>query len=117
MWEIVSSLVVVSQTYQFIKDNFLNNVAYKFRVYYEKLQIDTWNKNTWVGAGACNDPKYVKKVQKLLNLALPNSVKLDIDGLAGYKTQAKIKEFQRKHYLPEDGCCGEATYKELLNLD
>lgn len=116
IWQLISGLVLIYKTYEYIKDTFLNSIRYEFRVYVERTKIDTWDQSTWVGKPGVSST-YVKKVQKLLNLALPGSTKIDVDGVYGPKTKAKIKEFQRKNYLSEDGICGRDTYKALLKLN
>lgn len=115
IWKLISGLILLGQNYEYIKDTFLNTIRYEFRVYVEKTKIYTWDKSTWVGKSGVSST-YVKKVQKLLNLALPGSTKITEDGVYGPKTKAKIQEFQRKNYLSEDGICGRDTYKALLKL-
>ncbi len=41
---------------------------------------------------------------------------IEQDGLCGKNTQLAIEEFQRKNNLLVDGCCGEKTWRKLLNI-
>ena len=39
------------------------------------------------------------------------------DGIAGKETENAIKEFQKRHGLVVDGCCGLNTWKKLLGIN
>jgi peptidoglycan hydrolase-like protein with peptidoglycan-binding domain len=59
-----------------------------------------------VGHGAANQQADVRVVQLLLNNALPDAVPLEVDGIAGPKTQAAIVAFQTASRLVADGVVG-----------
>lgn len=62
-------------------------------------------------AGSTNDKEFVKKVQRKLNNF--GNYGLTVDGIAGTKTKAAIKDFQRKNNLSVDGLVGSKTWEKL----
>ena len=53
----------------------------------------------------------VKILQEKLNDSMGCS--LDVDGIFGKKTEAKVKAFQKKHKLTADGIVGKNTAHKL----
>jgi peptidoglycan hydrolase-like protein with peptidoglycan-binding domain len=58
----------------------------------------------------------VKQLQALLNRDYPAYSKLEEDGIFGPKTEAVIREFQRRAGLPVDGVAGPGTLAKLDEL-
>jgi hypothetical protein len=59
-------------------------------------------------------PLYVKDVQRRLRSNYPSYAKgVVVDGVFGAKTEAAVKEFQRRSHLASDGIVGPATWKAL----
>lgn len=56
----------------------------------------------------------VKRCQWYLNRAIDAG--LDIDGIAGQKTETAIKNFQKKNGLAVDGICGAKTWQKLVSV-
>jgi peptidoglycan hydrolase-like protein with peptidoglycan-binding domain len=58
----------------------------------------------------------VRQLQALLNRDYPAYSKLDEDGIFGPKTEAVIREFQRRAGLPVNGIAGRETMAKLDEL-
>ena len=59
---------------------------------------------------------HVRQLQALLNRDYPAYSKLDADGAFGPKTEAVIREFQRRAGLPVNGVAGPETLAKLDEL-
>lgn len=55
----------------------------------------------------------VKSLQEMLNT---NGYKLDVDGIFGVKTQAAVKDYQKKNNLAVDGIVGTNTWGALTKV-
>lgn len=65
-----------------------------------------------VGYGSSGES--VKKLQNLLN---QQGYALDEDGVFGQKTQAAVKDYQKKNDLLLDGVAGDQTWSSLMGAD
>lgn len=58
----------------------------------------------------------VRTLQQGLNQLASTLPKLNVDGIYGYKTTSRVKEFQRDNKLVSDGIVGPLTWTLLLDL-
>lgn len=58
----------------------------------------------------------VKELQRLLGEPKLSLKPVKIDGVFGQTTEAAVKEFQRKAYLPADGIVGPTTWEKLYDV-
>ena len=113
----LSQLLSLKEDLKYLKDSF-DSIRLEFKVYWKaNVEVPTWLKSTWVGTGSANNSKYVKIVQEALNKEYSGTkTPLDVDGSAGPKTVARIKEFQKANGLNVDGSMGRDSYKKLFRL-
>lgn len=62
-----------------------------------------------------NYPTQLKRVQKLMNWIMGGTL-LVVDGEYGPKTEAKVKAFQKKYGLPQDGRFGSDDLKKAKTI-